>query len=106
MPAVVRRFRAGGDGQNHVHSAGAAGEGIHKSAIENEPIIWFAKGVKCGNVSISNLHRTEYAETNAPTIRIDEAAEIENLVLNNITQRFENSPEQPAIVNNGTIKNL
>lgn len=84
----------------------AFGEGIHKQSVENEPIIWFAKGVKCGNISISNLHRTEYAETKSPTIRVDETAEIENLSLSNITQHFVNSPEQEIILNNGTIKRI
>lgn len=82
------------------------GKGIHKHAVENEPIIWFAEGVKCGNVSISNLHRTEYADTKAPTIRIDETAVIEQLHLSNITQCFKNASDVPLIVNNGDVKNL
>ena len=80
------------------------GDGAYAKALKNDPVIWFAKGVTCGNVSISNLHRDEYAVTEAPTIRIDNDVKIEKLVLNNIDQRFRSSPEIPLVVNNSQVE--
>ncbi len=72
----------------------------------DRPIIWFAKGISCGNVSISNVHRIEEDDTIAPTIRIDEDVTIDRLIVSDVTQKFLNCPEIPVIVNNGTVKKL
>ncbi|MDY4976185.1 MAG: glycosyl hydrolase family 28 protein [Clostridia bacterium] len=82
------------------------GKGVHANAVKHEPIIWFAKGVCCGSISISNLHRREESQTQAPAIRIDETAVIERLALDNIAQHFTACPPAPLIVNNGTVKEL
>lgn len=70
------------------------------------PIIWFAKGVSCGNIALNNIHRIEQSQSKAHTIQIDENVNIERLVLNNITQRFINSPEVPILANNGKVEKL
>ena len=70
------------------------------------PVIWFAQGVTCGNISLNNIHRIEEAITDAPTVQIDSEVNIQRLVINNITQRFLNSPELPLVVNNGSVKEL
>lgn len=82
------------------------GKGCYDKVIKHDPIIWFADGVTCGNVSITNLHRDEYAVTEAPTIQIDNNVKIEKLVLKNIDQRFKNCAEVPLIVNNGNVEKL
>ena len=85
---------------------GIYGKGAYEKAIKKDPIIWFAKGVVCGNVSISALHRDEYAVTEAPTIKIDENVKIEKLILSGIDQRFHNCPEIPLICSSGEIGDM
>lgn len=97
-PPVDRRFIDSVDG--------AYGKGVHDQAVRTAPIIWFAKGVSCGNISISEVHRIEEAVTEAPTIKLDDMVSVERLVLCNITQRFVNCPETPLIVNNGKIQKI
>ena len=97
-PPVDRKFIDGVDN--------AYGVGVHDESIKYSPIIWFEHGTNCGNVSISNVHRDEYAVTEAPTIQIDADVNIERLKLSNITQRFVNCPEVPVFVNNGNVKKL
>ncbi|HBT63424.1 MAG TPA: hypothetical protein DEB10_02020 [Ruminococcaceae bacterium] len=72
----------------------------------NEPIIWFAEGARCGRVSLSDIHRLEYASTKAPTIRVDSDVSIQRLVIRDVSQHFPNGHTQPLFVNNGDITNL
>ena len=72
-------------------------------AIRKHPLIWFEKGVKAGNVVIRDVSRDEKAETNGALIQIDEATEIERLVLDNITQKGTNAP---LIINEANVKKL
>lgn len=81
-------------------------KGCHDRCIKSYPIIWFAKGVTCGNVSIANVHRDEETVTEAHTLKIDEDVRIEKLVLQNVTQRFHNCPEVPLMKNEGVIDHL
>ena len=78
------------------------GEGTYERVIKSDPIIWFENGVRCGNVIISGIGRTEEGETEAPTILIGQNARIERLVIKNAFQKFVNSPEVPLVVNHGT----
>ncbi len=82
------------------------GKGCHDSAVRHAPIIWFAGGVTCGNVSLSSIHRIEEAETEAPTIQVDKDVRIGRLVLNSVSHRFTNAPEAPLFINNGQIDRL
>ncbi len=97
-PPVDPKFIDGID--RHYH------KGSHDKCIRIDPIIWFAKGVTCGNVSIANVHRDEETVTEAHTIQIDEDVHIEKLLLQNITQRFYNCPEVPLIKNEGSVEKL
>lgn len=80
--------------------------GSHDKCIRRNPIIWFAEGVTCGNVSIANVHRDEYTVTEAHTVQIDPNVKIGKLVLQNVTQRFHNCPEVPMMKNDGDVENL
>ncbi|MBR4889258.1 MAG: hypothetical protein IKU17_08945 [Clostridia bacterium] len=82
------------------------GEGSHDAHVQHAPIVWFAKGVAGGNVRISNVHRIEKAVTQAHTVQIDEDVHFERLVLDNVTQRFENCPAMPLVLNNGQVDEL
>lgn len=82
------------------------GEGTHAWSIESNPIIWFAEGVECGSVSISNVHRTEECVTKAHTIQIDNNVVIDKLMLRNINQKFLNCDEVQLISNSGLVKKL
>ncbi len=82
------------------------GDGMHDYAVTKEPIIWFAEGVTCGNVTLSNIHRIEEAVTEAPTVRIDTGVRIERLVMHNVTQRFVNCPEVPLLDKQGEVTEL
>ncbi|MDF2684979.1 MAG: hypothetical protein K0S55_160 [Clostridia bacterium] len=64
---------------------------------------WFKKGFRCGNVTLSNIHRTEASVTTAPTVKIDEDVIIDRLLLSDLIQNFI-ACEPPLIVNNGTTK--
>ena len=44
--------------------------------------------------------------TKAHSIQIDENTEIEKLILDNVTQKFNNCDETDLLLNNGQIKNL
>lgn len=81
-------------------------EEIMKPHIESTPLLWFAEGVSCGNVSISNVHRIENTVTKAPTIQIDGNVSVERLLINDVTQRFVNCEEVPLFVNKGTVEKL
>ncbi|MBR5539604.1 MAG: hypothetical protein IKU61_06865 [Clostridia bacterium] len=72
-------------------------------AIRKLPVIWIEKGIKAGNIVIRDVSREEKAETNGALIEIDETAEVERLVMENITQR---GTDAPLIVNGGDIKKL
>ncbi len=82
------------------------GEGCHDSAIRHAPIIWFAEGITCGSISLSNIHRCEAAVTEAPTIQIDKDVSIERLSAGNLFQRFLNCPEAPLLRSEGCIGRL
>ena len=79
------------------------GKGTHDWAVGSAPIIWFAEGIVCGTVSISNLHRDEYAETKAYTVQIEKNVKIEKLTIKNATQRWHKDEEQPLIWNEGQV---
>ena len=97
-PPVDQKFIDGIDHYNR--------KGVHDRCVKTYPIIWFARGVTCGNVSITNVHRDEETVTEAHTLKIDKDVRIERLVLQNITQRFHNAPEVPLILNEGVIDHL
>lgn len=82
------------------------GKGTHEKSIKFNPVIWFAEGIRCGNVSISGVYRNEEADTEAPTIQIDRNVVIEHLVLNDIHQKFTRCPEIPLIKNAGEVKEM
>ncbi|NLZ36938.1 MAG: hypothetical protein GX897_05615 [Clostridiales bacterium] len=84
----------------------AYGEGVNDWAVRTQSIIWFAPGVKCGNVTLRDIHRLEEAQTEAVTIDIDTDVEIERLYIDDATQRFVNCPEIPLIRNRGEVKKL
>ncbi len=84
----------------------AYGEGCHAGAVRYAPIIWFAEGVRCGKVTVANLHRVEDAVTEARTVQIDANVHIEHLVLNNLSQRFCACAEPPLLSNSGTVDHL
>jgi hypothetical protein len=93
-PPVDRRFIDSIDN--------AYGKGTHAWAIDTAPIIWFAEGVTCGTVVLSNIHRIEYAKTSAPTVQIDGNVKIDSLCIRNAYQKFINCEEVPLVVNKGT----
>ncbi len=82
------------------------GAGTHAGAVRHDALIWFARGVTCGQVVISNVHRIEEAVTEAHTVRLDENVRVERLVLDNVTQRFVNAPEVPLISNEGQVDQM
>lgn len=73
------------------------------SAIRKLPIIWIEKRIKAGNIVIRDVDRDEKAETNGALIEIDATAEIDRLIIDNVSQRGTNAP---LIKNEGDIKKL
>ncbi|MBQ7299148.1 MAG: hypothetical protein IJW77_04830 [Clostridia bacterium] len=94
-PPVDRKFI---DGIDRVY-----GEGCHDGAVRYAPIIWFASGIRCGNIIIRNLNRIEEAITDARTIQIDENVHIKQLYLSGISQKFISCLPPSLIDNRGKI---
>lgn len=69
------------------------------------PFIWIQSDTKVKSMSINGLHRREY-ENPVATIQIDEGAEVDNLVLNDISAENYTDCEMPLIVNKGNVKKL
>lgn len=74
--------------------------------VDSLPIIWFANGVHCGNVTLRNIHRIEEAITKAPTVQIDENVFIDRLKIDDLTQVFVNCDEVYPVMNNGNVEML
>ena len=69
------------------------------------PFVWIQSETKVKNLSINCLHRREY-ENPVATIQIDKDADVETLVINDISVENHTNFEMPLLVNNGKIKNL
>ena len=76
-------------------------------AIETNPVIWFEGGVKLGNCVIRDVSRVEKSTiTNAYLLQIDEGAEFDRLIIDNVTQKNLEGVNAPSLFNKGTIGNL
>ena len=73
---------------------------------EITPMIWFAIGVRCGHMTLSNIWRNERTDTSAELIRVDEDVQIERLHLTDITEKRLLRRETPMIYNAGEIEEL
>ncbi len=73
------------------------------SQMEQYTPFWFEQETLTRNLTIRNVRRVEW---NCPCelIRIEEGATVENLTLENITQKGMFMPEPPLLVNKGTLK--
>lgn len=69
------------------------------------PFIWIQGDTRVKNMSITGVHRREY-ENPVATIQIDEKAEVNKLVLNDISAENYTGCEMPLIVNNGNVAEL
>ena len=78
----------------------------HAHWADREPLIWFATGILARNVRISDVSRTERSVTHAVTLRVDEGAELDGLILRDIRQRFTACDPVPAVEILGTVKGL
>jgi hypothetical protein len=73
-------------------------------AIETNPVIWFEGGVKLGNCVIRDVSRVEKSTiTNAYLLQIDEGAEFDRLIIDNVTQKNLEGVNAPFMFNKGTI---
>jgi len=69
-------------------------------------IIDFAGQNDYKNITVENLHRKESIDA-TPTVRILENANIDHLILHNITtENYTGSEQMPVLVNSGNVKNL
>jgi len=80
---------------------------IHMKGGKNYhfPFIWLQGDTKVKSMTIDGLHRREYVNPVA-TIQIDEGAEVDTLVINDVCCENYTDSEMPFIVNNGNVKNL
>ena len=69
------------------------------------PFIWIQGDTKVKSMSINGVHRREF-ENPVATIQIDENAEVDNLVLNDISAENHTECEMPLFVNKGNVKKL
>ena len=71
------------------------------------PVIWLETGIYAGNVTIKDISRFERSMiTDAYLIRIDKGANIDRLVLENVTQRNAEGVTAPFVKNEATIGEL
>ena len=71
------------------------------------PVIWFEKGIYVGNATLRDISRFERSKvTDAYLIRLDKGANIDRLVLENVTQRNAEGVTAPFVKNEATIGEL
>ena len=95
---------------NNVHASKAKRMPIQEIHMGNEkdyhfPFVWIQGETKIKTLSINGLYRREH-ENSVATIQIDEKAEVDNLILNNISVNNYTSSKIDLLVNNGSVKNL
>lgn len=78
----------------------------HAHWVETEPMIYFADGVTCRNITVQNVHRHEMAVTQAPTVYIGEGTYVENLHLSDVTQTFAACAPVPTVMMKGQVDNF
>jgi 23S rRNA G2069 N7-methylase RlmK/C1962 C5-methylase RlmI len=75
--------------------------------VENGALVWLESGIVCRNVTVENVYRNERnVTTKAPTVRISENVQAENLQIKNIHNTFagdtlvsvENNSDQAEII--------
>lgn len=67
--------------------------------------IYIESKARVGSIKLDTMHRRE-ENTAIPTVYIGEEAEVENLVLTNITTENRTGAEMPLLCNDGTVQNL
>ncbi|MDR3196972.1 MAG: hypothetical protein LBU34_03795 [Planctomycetaceae bacterium] len=77
-----------------------------ESARRSHAIVWVTSAALVENLSIQNLSRREWMSGAAPTILIDETANVKNLRLRDVEQVNKSETPLRLIVNNGTIDRL
>ena len=78
----------------------------HAWWADREPLIWFAPGVFARNVRVTDVSRLEESVTHAVTVKVDEGAVVDGLILRDIRQRFTACDPMPTVEILGTVKNL
>ena len=75
-------------------------------ALEEEKahaIVWFAPGIRCGSVSVSNVFRSETFESQAPTVWLEGDVQIDKLNLHNIVHRVNGKRKNTNIIDTKCI---
>ena len=98
----------------HIHASKSPdllGEGCFKmwdvKAPYTDPVIWIEEGIKMGNCIIRDVSRTERSTiTKAYLVQIDKNAEIDRLLIENVTQKNLEGVTAPMWFNEGSIKKL
>jgi len=74
-----------------------------KNCIEKLPLVWVETGVNIGRLTLRDITRHETAPTNAYLVQIDEGANIDWLLAENIGQSCAQGVNAPMWFNKGTI---
>ena len=93
---------------NNIHASKAKRlpiQEMHMSKNHHFPFIWIQGETKVKNMSINELHRREY-ENPVATIQIDKKADVDTLVINDISVNNYTESEVALFVNNGKVKTL
>lgn len=77
-----------------------------KTAFEKAAVVWVARGVKVGELTIRNVERDEKTASPAKTVQIDPEAEITMLTLGNIRHSFALGQVMDAVDNQGNVKEI
>lgn len=65
----------------------------HRAAVISEALIWLEQGIRCRNITVENIYRNERnIHTKAPTMRISENVDAENLQIKNVNNTFIGAP--------------
>ena len=76
-----------------------------KQGMYEFPLIYIQEETVVKHVAVHTLHRREYV-TPIETVYVGEKAQVDRLILENVTQENHTSGEMPLLVNNGTIAHL
>lgn len=74
-----------------------------KNCIEKLPVVWIEEGIRIGRLTLRDISRHETAPTEGYLIQLDEGAEIDRLLAENICQTTAPGVNAPMWYNKATI---
>lgn len=74
--------------------------------ISRCPIVWIETGIHAGNITLRDISRHEKISSDSHLVKIDQGAEIDCLILDNIHQTAAPGVSVPYMINDATVRRL